>query len=115
MSEEVEITELIDSERTAHNNLVSEFNEVTADRVAGKLIDIESAERAMGERVGVSRSRLLVIPGGLARLLAGQERETIISELRTAIAEAVDALRPIAADEVTSRDIVELPEENEEE
>jgi hypothetical protein len=43
---------------------------------------------------------------GDARLLVAQDRETIIHELRNAITEAVDALRPIAADKVTTRDIV---------
>ena len=51
---------------------------------------------------------------GDARLLVAQDRETIIHELRNAIAEGVVALRPITADEVTPRDIVELPEEDEE-
>jgi hypothetical protein len=51
---------------------------------------------------------------GDARLLVAQDRETIIQELRNAIAKAVDPLRPITADEVTPRDIVELPEEGEE-
>ena len=43
---------------------------------------------------------------GAARLLVAQDWETIIHELRNAIAEAVDALRPITAEEVTTRDIV---------
>jgi hypothetical protein len=49
-----------------------------------------------------------------ARVLVAQDRETIIQELRNAIAEAVDALRPIAAEEVTDRDIVQVADEDEE-
>jgi len=56
---------------------------------------------------------LLSIPGGLARLVVAQDRDAIIQELRTAIAEAADALRPITADEVTTRDIIRLPDEHE--
>ena len=51
---------------------------------------------------------------GAARLLVAQDRETIIQELRNAIAEAVDALRPLTADEVTTRDIVHPLDEGEE-
>jgi hypothetical protein len=40
--------------------------------------------------------------------LVAQDRETIIHELRNAIAEAVDALRPILPAEVTARDIVRI-------
>jgi hypothetical protein len=49
---------------------------------------------------------VFAIANGDARLLVAQDRETIIHELRTAIAEAVDALRPITAEEVTDRDII---------
>jgi hypothetical protein len=38
--------------------------------------------------------------------LVAQDWETIIHELRNAIAKAVDALRPITAEEVTARDII---------
>ena len=113
MPDEVEITDQIDAERTKHNNLVAEFNERTAALVSGELIKVEAAERAMGERIGVARARLLTIPGGIARLLVGQDRDAIIQELRTPLAESVDALRPITADEVTTRDIVVIPDEHE--
>jgi hypothetical protein len=60
--------------------------------------------------VPVARKRqsgeCLLSRDGDARLLVAQDRETIIHELRNAIAEAVDALRPITADEATTRDIV---------
>lgn len=108
-----EITDLIDAERSKHNNLVVEFNERTADLVSGELVMVEAAEKSMGERVGVARTKLLAIPNGDARLLVAQDRETIIHELRNAITEAVDALRPIPADEVTTRDIIR-PAENDE-
>jgi flavin-binding protein dodecin len=48
-------------------------------------------------------------------LLVAQDRETIVQELRTAIAEAADALRPIEAAEVTDRDIVRAPAEDKDE
>jgi hypothetical protein len=51
---------------------------------------------------------------GAARLLVAQDWETIIHELRNAIAKAVHALRPITADEVTTRDIVRSLDEDEE-
>ena len=108
-----EITDLIDREKTAHNNLVAELNEITVARIAGKLITVEAAEKAMGERIRAARPKLLSIPGGLARLVVAQDRDAIIQELRTAIAEAADALRPITADEVTTRDIIRLPDEHE--
>jgi len=38
--------------------------------------------------------------------LVAQDRETIIHELRNAIAEAVDALRPITAEEVADKEII---------
>jgi hypothetical protein len=47
-------------------------------------------------------------------VLVAQDEETIVHELRTAIAEAVEALRPITSAEVTTRDIVELPDERDE-
>jgi hypothetical protein len=47
--------------------------------------------------------------------LVAQDRETIIQELRNAIAEAVDALRPITAEEVATRDIVRSLDEDEDE
>jgi hypothetical protein len=47
--------------------------------------------------------------------LVAQDRETIIHELRNAIAEAVGALRPIPAAEVTDRDIVRALDEGEDE
>jgi len=56
---------------------------------------------------------VFAIPNGDARLLVAQDWETIVQELRTAIAEAVDALRPITADEVTTRDIVRSLDEDE--
>jgi len=52
---------------------------------------------------------------GDARLLVAQDSETIIQELRTAIAEAVAELRPIEAEEVTDRDIIRLVDEDEDE
>jgi len=47
--------------------------------------------------------------------LVAQDWETIVQELRNAIAEAVDALRPITADEVIDRDIVPARVEREDE
>jgi hypothetical protein len=47
--------------------------------------------------------------------LVAQDRETIIHELRNAIAEAVVALRPILPDEVTTRDIIRSVDEDEDE
>jgi hypothetical protein len=58
---------------------------------------------------------VFAIANGDARLLVAQDWETIVQELRTAIAEAVDALRPILPDEVTTRDIVRSMDEDEEE
>jgi hypothetical protein len=52
---------------------------------------------------------------GAARLLVAQDWETIIHELRNAIAEAVDALRLIEEEEVTDPDIVRAPAEDEDE
>jgi hypothetical protein len=40
--------------RTAHNNLVAELNEITVARIAGELVTVEAAERAMGERIGAA-------------------------------------------------------------
>jgi hypothetical protein len=56
---------------------------------------------------------MLSVDNGLARLVVAQDRDMIIQELRTAVAEAVGALRPITAAEIADRDIVELPEEDE--
>jgi hypothetical protein len=47
--------------------------------------------------------------------LVARDSETIIQELRTAIAEAVAELRPIEAEEVTDRDIIRLVDEDEDE
>jgi hypothetical protein len=56
---------------------------------------------------------MLSIHNCLAWLVVAQDRDMIIQELRTAVAEAVGALRPITAAEIADRDIVELPEEDE--
>jgi hypothetical protein len=50
---------------------------------------------------------------GAARLLVAQDWETIVQELRTAI--AVDALRPIEAEEVTTRAILRPLDEDRDE
>jgi hypothetical protein len=63
----------------------------------------------------VSSVSVLLSRDDAARLLVAQDWETIVQELRTAIAEAVDALRPITAEEVTARDILRPLDEDRDE
>jgi hypothetical protein len=63
----------------------------------------------------VSPVSVLLSRDDAARLLVAQDWETIVQELRTAIAEAVDALRPITAEEVTARDILRPLDEDRDE
>jgi hypothetical protein len=93
-SDGADISDLIEIERTLQNNLVSRLNERRALVAAGKLLNAELAEKAMGDMVSIARSKLLALPGGFARLIASQERAAIVKILKEELKSVTAELKP---------------------
>jgi hypothetical protein len=93
--EGADVSDLIEIERTRHNNLVSELNERRAEVAAGQLVDLEMAKGMMGQMVGIARAKLLTLAGGFARLIAAQERADIVKILADEIEVITSELKPV--------------------
>jgi hypothetical protein len=93
--EGADVSDLIEIERTRHNNLVSELNERRAEVAAGKLLDVQIAESAMMQMIGIARVKLLTLSGGVARLIAAQERKDIVKILADEIEVITSELKPV--------------------
>jgi hypothetical protein len=92
--EGADVSDLIEIERTRHNNLVSELNERRAEVAAGKLVDVQMAEGVMMQMVGIARAKLLTMAGGFARLIVSQERADIVKILADEIEVITSELKP---------------------
>jgi hypothetical protein len=93
--EGADVSDLIEIERTRHNNLVSELNERRAEVAAGKLLDVQMAEGVMMQMVGIARAKLLTMTGGFARLIVSQERADIVKILADEIEVITSELKPV--------------------